>query len=626
MPETGKPYVYQPLPGTDWIRILQLWPGSVSDELRGQLVCIRLRDQEAYETVSYTWRGPGKGGTLELDGQALWVNSNCNTALRNLRRPHKSRKAWIDAVCVNQTDKDEKEAQVKMMGEIYARASRTVVYLGPGDGTVMLLSSQSLLSNIGAGVTPSHRLELEDARTRLLARPWYQRKWIVQEVLLSRDLLVRAGAHEFTWSELEAIDSNHTLDVANLAAKYLHPSSRAASPTDGKIGRSAERIAYDQMYERGEVVVSSQQRLESGRRAPGATRVGFLNSSQWFDLLCLTSEFKCSEPRDRIYALRALFDEQTEFEPDYTCSDEDVYFRLTKELLGLGDTRMLWLDDRVSWNVRWETALSTLSEAVRRKGEVNIAHRGPTDIGRSYADVLHERRGFKDLMSCPCRHVWTPTGVHIGRIKAISPQHFEACPAQGGVVPYEGETPLEWQWHAILRSVASEEVEPTKNPRQISYRNTTVGVNATEFEEGLRPLSYVHERNRGALPWFRNWTMGVFTTSVYGKEIEAPTSDNMQAIKNATRRHHGNISFCKGMRLFSCFNALLGLADPTIEEGDHIFFLPGHTCPFFVLRPLDKQFEFITLCWLGPLKLFPSIVGKDLKRFKSEDFESLEII
>jgi hypothetical protein len=57
--------------------------------------------------------------------------------LLQLRRPHKHRYLWIDAICLNQKDGDEKAQQIPLMGEIYSQADKLHIWLGPDDGEEM---------------------------------------------------------------------------------------------------------------------------------------------------------------------------------------------------------------------------------------------------------------------------------------------------------------------------------------------------------------------------------------------------------------------------------------------------------------------------------------------------------
>ena len=65
-----------------------------------------------------------------MEFKRLLVTPNCDAAIRYLRYEVTSRILWIDAISINQQDFGEKNTQVQMMGEIYAGASRALVWLG----------------------------------------------------------------------------------------------------------------------------------------------------------------------------------------------------------------------------------------------------------------------------------------------------------------------------------------------------------------------------------------------------------------------------------------------------------------------------------------------------------------
>jgi hypothetical protein len=80
-----------------------------------------------YQAIPYTWGNASQRELIEIalamdiipDAFAtLSVIQNCASALRALRWADKSRVVWIDAVCINQDDIDERSAQVSVMGHV----------------------------------------------------------------------------------------------------------------------------------------------------------------------------------------------------------------------------------------------------------------------------------------------------------------------------------------------------------------------------------------------------------------------------------------------------------------------------------------------------------------------------
>jgi hypothetical protein len=129
--ETG--YDYKLLDASDSIRLLVLKP--LSDEevvLQAEIIHVRLADDPHYEALSYVWGEPVFPHVLHLEDGTLNITEHLAAALRQLRLHNKPRTLWIDAICINQTDDEEKDQQVKIMSQIYKKSCRVLAWLGVG--------------------------------------------------------------------------------------------------------------------------------------------------------------------------------------------------------------------------------------------------------------------------------------------------------------------------------------------------------------------------------------------------------------------------------------------------------------------------------------------------------------
>ncbi|TGJ85572.1 hypothetical protein E0Z10_g3198 [Xylaria hypoxylon] len=63
---------------------------------------------------------------------SLCVTDNCVAALHHLRDKLGSFTIWVDAICINQSTKDEKPQQIPLMGSIYQGAEKVYIWLGEG--------------------------------------------------------------------------------------------------------------------------------------------------------------------------------------------------------------------------------------------------------------------------------------------------------------------------------------------------------------------------------------------------------------------------------------------------------------------------------------------------------------
>ena len=223
---------YQPLGGAheEYIRLLTLLPGSNGEEIRCFLRKVKLReaaDNKSYETLSYTWgdEEPDKHIYLRTEdgGDVRFaVRTNLLQALRAFRHPEELRNLWIDAICINQQDDDEKAGQIPLMRRIYEGSMQTLVWLGEGtvesrpamnlaralhnawiicDGNVPkigALNSSQLKQHGLPSVLSKDYVKL----LTMLEQPWFSRAWIVQEVTVSKKSVVYWGDQSMEFPQL----------------------------------------------------------------------------------------------------------------------------------------------------------------------------------------------------------------------------------------------------------------------------------------------------------------------------------------------------------------------------------------------------------------------------------------
>lgn len=120
-------------------RLLILKPGQLEDHLSIELRCAKLADKSLnYEALSYSWHkelAPSveSPSIVICRGIELTVQLTLAAALRRLRSETSNKALWIDALCINQSDIEERNQQVKQMGLIYQTASRTIVWFGESE-------------------------------------------------------------------------------------------------------------------------------------------------------------------------------------------------------------------------------------------------------------------------------------------------------------------------------------------------------------------------------------------------------------------------------------------------------------------------------------------------------------
>jgi hypothetical protein len=177
-----------------------------------------------YEALSYAWgeeRGPVPVMVKSLGSERTFieVTQNLFTALIYLRHKSEARVLWIDALCINQEDMEERSSQVARMADIYRLAHRVVVWLGPESEVDRSSEALSTLRSIGSQIevdwttqeiraTNEGDSSLADRNIPLtldqnslksllmvISRPWFERLWVQQEILLANENAVLICGH-----------------------------------------------------------------------------------------------------------------------------------------------------------------------------------------------------------------------------------------------------------------------------------------------------------------------------------------------------------------------------------------------------------------------------------------------
>ncbi|OJI85742.1 hypothetical protein ASPTUDRAFT_118842 [Aspergillus tubingensis CBS 134.48] len=197
------------------IRLLTIEPGKWTRAIQCTLRQTSLSSAGQYETLSYAWGDPAVTKTIIVDKKPFQVTVNLASALRHLRRDT-PRTMWIDAICINQMDLEERASQVSFMRDIYQRSVSTVIWLGEGDERVKLPFRLARIFRLRKredrpwhprNIFRLHKMigseycyrSLEFLTTEVLMRPWWTRAWVLQEAVVSKCPIVKFGHQEIEW-------------------------------------------------------------------------------------------------------------------------------------------------------------------------------------------------------------------------------------------------------------------------------------------------------------------------------------------------------------------------------------------------------------------------------------------
>ncbi|KAH7364632.1 heterokaryon incompatibility, partial [Rhexocercosporidium sp. MPI-PUGE-AT-0058] len=85
-----------------------------------------------YEALSYTRHNENiveSTASIRCQRRTVGVTCNCELALQYSRCQNRDRCLWIVSICIKQSGKTERGLQVEIMGNIYSKVSKVVVWL-----------------------------------------------------------------------------------------------------------------------------------------------------------------------------------------------------------------------------------------------------------------------------------------------------------------------------------------------------------------------------------------------------------------------------------------------------------------------------------------------------------------
>ncbi|KAH6867396.1 heterokaryon incompatibility protein-domain-containing protein [Thelonectria olida] len=375
-------YQYEYL-GAGSIRVLHLV--SVKPEIIFNVEHVSLDSEPVYNALSYTWGDPVFSRRVHIGHSYLNVTPSLHDCLQHLGE-FVGTKIWIDALCINQLDDEEKSRQVQGMARVYRQASKVLIWLGTStDGSDQAMKGIATYGKaaVDAGILnlrpenfaawPDMGDDAELVKTRdallklmkkatdcegdvdrieerlprvafatLTNRSYFTRVWVKQEITLARDTTVLCGEYMTTVEYFHALVIFYSLLISWEVVEY-----RA-----GRITRipgpfsEQELMAAESPWDLQKTAVCGDAVgfALSGRRSyrtKGPEPLYRLLQQSYIrpsmHVLC------CKDPRDKIWGLSGLASDMSELglEVNYKNSVEEAYEATARALLRQGYTNVL---------------------------------------------------------------------------------------------------------------------------------------------------------------------------------------------------------------------------------------------------------------------------------------------
>jgi hypothetical protein len=91
------------------------------------------QSSSTYKALSYTWGDGNVKSIMSINGKKLTITESLAIALYHIRPKSESLKIWIDQICINQEDLQEKTDQVRRMDRVYRNSDEALIWLGPAE-------------------------------------------------------------------------------------------------------------------------------------------------------------------------------------------------------------------------------------------------------------------------------------------------------------------------------------------------------------------------------------------------------------------------------------------------------------------------------------------------------------
>lgn len=614
-----------------------------------KLSIVSLLDHPDFSALSYTWGDASVTEPIIVEGSSVTVTSSLIHALKAVyfqwtegccSDDTSARRIWVDALCINQPDIQEKNSQIPLMHKIYTSAQRTFCWVGQltselsdaFDAFTDLIRefvSKSQDQQEGEDLMQSIDIDLVAMIPRmshLFYSQYWTRVWIVQEVVLSKDTLLVSGTKALS---LEAISFvNKWLEVYGLRHEAT---SAPAAGDDGTLATDATRARVR------ESKYLSMAKIENARSFVE------MRASYWSQALdndfCRTgmkkydnfSNYAATNPKDLVYGLLAVFGVTLEIDYSPAKTVADVYCDFVKKWLstcrpeslelGGGD---LWFLAHAGIGHSWEDIQGLPSWAPNFVAISKFAEVQGRIFCMARDHSVEEFGNYRLTPTCSGNSLHC-AAVFVDQVADIGP----------AIIQYTGfqDAPAQWiQWAAgvLVRSPVHEE---SQRHRFLGLLEAIVHTNLyldkvkpKPTQELVRSITYGYPQlvHWFLLLLFEAWRVKnhdddqhAFYTAFrtdYLWDSDELDSDELARwrVMRATPELRNNIPGqgqtiynwiaavrrMSDLRPFETKEGYLGLCPPLTEEGDIIAVLCGCSNPV-VLREIGNQYFHVGVCYVS---------------------------
>jgi hypothetical protein len=279
-----------------------------------------------YVALSYAWEGQTPTEEIQIrHGKSkltLYVTANLKAALLALRHTRENRNFWADAISMDQDDDEEKSQQLPLMSRIYSEAHKVCVWLGnEGPDTskaFILMKKIRRWQKFKTVVEKETTCEEWIAFIDLMKKPWFRRRWVVQEIVLAGRAELRCGPELIEW--MHFAQAVAFFEAMRERVKFKFRQNPLYENHPDKFGEVREFSASRLVKVTSNVV---------SRRDDGHV---VQKTESLESLISTLTPFEARERRDIVYAILSLAKDVNATSADVTLGEELKMTDLSQEL------------------------------------------------------------------------------------------------------------------------------------------------------------------------------------------------------------------------------------------------------------------------------------------------------
>lgn len=305
-------YEYEPLDrAQNQIRLLSLLPVP-EEPITCRLYDVNLSPQvKSFDVLSYASNLSGLHSTIEINEKCLVIPAELGIALQHLRLEHRRRLIWVDTICVDESNIEERNDPLRHLETNHTSVRSLLVWLGESSDSskeffkLMRRYEGAVSEDEEREIEPKALVNFHETLKDLMNHPWWIEIWGLKAFAFVSHCTLICGSDQISWST-------------------FHKFISSLPTTDSQAVLNSGKTILTTISDLQLLVTSVKLAKHSAHPIP------YLTIS---NLLLRFEHFQPKDPRDKIYALLPLACDAPSISPSYLTPTAQVFTEFVQSLV-----------------------------------------------------------------------------------------------------------------------------------------------------------------------------------------------------------------------------------------------------------------------------------------------------